>query len=111
MIEIIEESENEGNLITSNAQKSNDSIIKINDGFVRQDNSIKKNINKNNNLTFYIPESCSLSQNEFLLNNNNQVYKNFNGIKFKDDHTGNTLNTYESLDGKFFIIYYYFSKY
>jgi hypothetical protein len=103
IIEVIEESENEGNLITLIRKKPSDPLIKINEVIEKNDSLIIKQINKNTNFTYNIPESCSLSQREFLLNANNPQYKNNNGTRFKDDHTGNTLNTYESLAGNFFV--------
>lgn len=108
-IEVIEESENEGtNIIKSNGKKANDSVHKINEKFNKSEIDFKKNWkngNKNQNCNFNIPESCSLSQTEFLLNANNPQYRNTNGIRFKEEHTGNTLNTYESLVGNF--LYYF----
>jgi len=105
MIEVIEESENEGNILNN---PNNNLGLKINGNLPinNEPDFYEANINCNGNLNnlciFNIPESCSLSQRELLLNANNPQYRNnnINGMRFKDYHTGTTLNTYGSLVGK-----------
>ncbi len=98
--EDIKESQNEWKKIIINKNGQNSSIIiKKYEDNLSEDKNNKKIISTN--LNFNIPESCSLSQRELLLNTNNNYNKSSNG-RFKDFHTGNTLNTFESLVGKFF---------
>lgn len=76
---------------------------------------LPKNVSRNLKDNIHISESCSLSQTEFILTNNcPNNFSNKNYAKFNNYiHYGNTLNTFDSLNGMYYeylILFYVYLK-